>query len=73
VVLLVTGDDYEFVPLCRHCGVRLVYGSHVAREWTHWNGPTFCQDSNGYTRSPVTRAKPTYFKPQPDDPRAWTV
>lgn len=66
-------DEYELVPLCRYCGVALVHDKVVRGEWSHWDGPTFCQDGNGYTRSPVTRAKPTIFKNPPDDPRAWAV
>jgi len=53
-----------FLPLCRWCGRGVVWDAHVSDEWTHWNGPSYCQDSSGhYTASPVHQAAPTRFQP----------
>lgn len=45
---------------CVHCKREVVLDIYIKNEWTHWNGSMFCLDSNGFTATPLRRARPSY-------------
>ena len=46
--------------ICVHCKAPIYFGVVVAGEWSHPYGNAYCQDSNGFTATPIRRATPIY-------------
>ena len=53
------------VPLCRFCGIPVVWGSFVIGMWTHTDGLTFCPDETDPFSPIAPQATPTIFSMMP--------
>lgn len=44
--------------MCRHCKRPIAFSIVVKDEWSHEAGNSYCQDTRGFTATPIRKAEP---------------